>query len=277
MNRYTNTRWIFAALALATMPFSGKAQEQEPDQTELSDTDKQQLQHALHRGQALYNYDRAAWLATDAMLEAIKDPAGEGLRGWIVEEEETSWRVTFYKGEGGGYAGVFEGIFDGQKLTSSGRVPSDRAPFDAKQTALVKARDAVKDVELQRCSSQPFNLVIMPTGKADGGLFVYYLVPQSKADAVHLGGHYRFEVRDGEQVDMRKFTNSCIELGGAEVEEETKPAALMISHILDRVPTEIHVFSTFALRTPIYVSTTQNKGLWAAEVSDGQARLRRVK
>lgn len=268
--------FCLAALFMAAMPLN-LAQAQSDEGIELTEADEAALQLALSRGQAIYNYDKAAWLATDAMLEAIADPGAEGLRGWIVEQEAAGWRVTFYKQLDDGYAGVFEGVFDGKELIGSGRVPAERAKLNADQILLVEARAAVENVGIQRCSDQRLNHVVMPSGKDDGSLFVYYLVSQPDASSVEMGGHHRFEIRDGKQVAMRKFTNSCLSMGFGENEAGGRPEALVVTHLLDPVPTEIHVFNTLAARTPIYVSTTENKHLWAIEISDGQARARRLK
>jgi hypothetical protein len=58
---------------------------------------------------------------------------------------------------------------------------------------------------------------------------------------------------------------------------EQKAEALVVSHLLDPTPTEIHVFSVFAAKKPIYVITVTNDRIWAAEISGGQARIRLVK
>ena len=46
-----------------------------------------------------------------------------------------------------------------------------------------------------------------------------------------------------------------------------KPSAIVVSHLLDSVPTEAHVFSSLTSRLPIYVVTTSNKRLWSIEGS----------
>ena len=101
-------------------------------------------------------------------------------------------------------------------------------------------------------------------------------LPQETLDEVPLGGHYRFEVLDGKIVDSRTFTNSCISLPTGADDEGNKPAGLTISHLLDPIPTEIHVFSTYAARVPIYVITSQNERIWVSEVSGGKSRVRLI-
>ncbi|MDY7098881.1 MAG: hypothetical protein SXU28_12145 [Pseudomonadota bacterium] len=266
------------ALAFAfSSPAQGQGQGQERSEAELSAEDRAAVEGALNRGLLLRRYDQAAWHATDALREDVKDLGASGIRGWIVNDLEQGLEVVFYRPVADRFEAVWSGIY------SEGEVKS-RTVHDASQRYLTEAEAALARAgripakeEIQRCSNQPFNTVVMPTGKGDGSLYVYYLVPQASMDSLPLGGHYRFELRDDKIVGRRKFTNSCFafDLGGKK--GKGRPAAVTISHLLDPVPTEIHVFSTYAAQLPIYVMTTQNELIWASEISGGQPRLRIVK
>ena len=59
--------------------------------------------------------------------------------------------------------------------------------------------------------------------------------------------------------------------------EEGAPAGLMVSHILDETPTEIHVFSTYVAGLPVYVSTVKNDRVWVIELIEGQPRVRLIR
>ncbi len=255
---------------LAFAPISAFAQ------GEISEADRASLVGAIERGQAIYNYDQAAWHTTDAMLEQISDPASEGIRGWIINELDDGLEAVFFRPAGDGFEAVWSGVYGGGKVRDTTKYEPGERPFSAKEIALARAAKLPRNEEMQRCSAKPFNSVVIPTGKNDGSLFVYYLVPQETFDAVPLGGHYRFEIRDDEIVDRRKFTNSCLSLPTGNGDDEKKPAGLFVTHVLDPVPTEIHVFSTFAARIPIYVSTTANERTWVSEISSGKSRIRLV-
>jgi hypothetical protein len=94
---------------------------------------------------------------------------------------------------------------------------------------------------------------------------------------VPVGGHYRVEVGpDGKAREMRPFTHSCIDMPAAGAKPEGQPpgsstAAGLVTHLLDPVPTEIHVFSSLAAHLPLFVGTTSNHSLW--EVDGGRIRL----
>jgi len=144
--------------------------------------------------------------------------------------------------------------------------------LSAEEERLVAASDAVSSEGKMQCADRPFNRVILPHAGTAGADLVYLLTPQTQTSSIPLGGHYRAEVKHGRIVAERIFTNACLELPvdkGAE--------ALVVSHLLDPIPTEIHIFSVFAARRPIYVITAKNERIWAAEVSGGEARVRLVR
>ena len=219
---------------------------------------------ALQRGEMLYRYDQAAWHGTDAMLKAVKNPGEKGVRGWVVIEVEGGHEVVFYRPVNDAYEAVWSGIYDGKKVRSKTKYEPGQRMLTNAEVRLVKAREVPSGAEIERCSSQPFNTVIMPTGKDDGSLFVYFLVPQVETGVVPFGGHYRFEVKDGAVVHDRKFTNSCISLSNRGP-DGSKPVATAISHSLDNTPTEIHVFSMYALGIPVAVMMTETKKTWMIE------------
>ena len=222
---------------------------------------------ALKRGEALYRYDQAAWHGTDAMLKAVKDPRKAGVAGWIVNEVEGGHEVVFYRPAQDSFEAVWSGVYDGKKVRQKTEYAAGQRILTDMEVRMIGARGLPSGAEMQRCSAKPFNSVVMPTGKGDGSLFVYYLVPQEKMEVVPFGGHYRYEVKDGKVVDSRKFTNSCIALSNRGP-DGSKPVATAISHALDKTPTEIHVFSMYALRIPVAVIMTQTDKTWMIENSD---------
>ena len=59
----------------------------------------------------------------------------------------------------------------------------------------------------------------------------------------------------GKIVSERAFTKSCITMAPQAL-ANTTPAALIITHLLDPTPTEIHVYLSLLSRLPVYVGTT---------------------
>ncbi len=268
MRRFLLPLALFAAL----LPAPSIAEEFE-NPFAMSSEETDAVQEALDRGLTLYQYDQAAWHTTDALMEDVADPSGAGIRGWVVVPVEAGWLVTYWRPEGDGYLGVYSALWDGSEVSERKVLGSDEAELSDEQVALIRAGNVPDAATLTPCANAPFNKVIMPSGKASGSTFVYLLTPQTSLDSVPMGGHYRFEVLDGEIVDRREFTKSCLLLGPP---PETAPQALLVTHLLDPVPTEIHVFSAYPARMPIYVVTVENDTIWAVDVSGGQPRIRLV-
>ncbi len=95
-------------------------------------------------------------------------------------------------------------------------------------------------------------------------MLVYLLTPQTETGKWPIGGHYRYEVgADGKPTRFRAFSRSCLNLGGGEA-SGGPDAALFVSHLLDPVPTEIHVFTAYTSGTKIFVAVTSpEKRLYA--------------
>ena len=248
--------FAFAAALIGATLVSPLAAQEPPTQQEQA-----AVALALQRGEALYRYDQAAWHSTDAMFKDIDDPAKTGVAGWIINEVDSGLEVVFY---GQGYSGhhaLWSGIYDGKKVRSRTTYKAGERLLTASEVSQAEARALPRGEVMERCSTKPFNTVVMPSGKDDGSLFVYYLVPQEQKDVVPFGGHYRYEVKGGKVIESRKFTNSCISLGNRGANGET-PTAIAISHSLDRTPTEIHVFSMYALNTSVVVMMTETDRSW---------------
>ena len=234
------------------------------------------LDEAERLGEAIYLHDQAAWHATDALNEAVSDPAALGVRGWIVNDAEDGLEVVFYRRADVGFEAVWSGVYDGQRIRDQRRYDAAERALNADEEAMIAARLAPFTVEsgYSLCAEQ-INFVILPSGKPDGGLYVYLLNPQPALDQIPFGGHFRFEVVNGEVVAHRKFANSCLTMSNAS-QERGRPAALTISHLLDDTPTEIHVFAMYAAQVPVYVITTENEKLWSVELIDGKPAIRAV-
>ncbi len=269
-------RFVFAAVLLFAATLSPLAA-QEPAMPGVSEAERAALQGALTRGLTLYQYDQAAWHTTDTMLEDVPEDRLRTIGGWIVEPVGHDLRVIYWRQDADAFFPVYSADYSADGVSARTLHPDNAPALDQAQSALVKARQIALPTGVARCSAKPFNSVVMPTGKGDGSVYVYWLTPQETLSAMPLGGHYRYEVRGGEVVDQRAFSKSCIDLPTAQGGADGKtPAAVGIVHILDPVPTEIHVFSAFAGGLPIFVSTIEPKRPWAVEVSGGQPQARLI-
>ncbi len=270
MTRSIAVFWVLVLLSLSP------AQAQRSNVSPVSAEESAAVDVALRLGQDIFRYDRAAWFATDAMLENVSNAVKGEIRGWIVTEELGGLRVTFWKKEGDGYAGAYSAKFDGKTIVGRHIYGPESDALSAEQIKLICAGQTPNPRELPRCTNLPMNSVILPSGKPSGSVYVYYLTAQRSALSIPMGGHHRYEVLDGQVISDRKFTNSCLELPIQGTETKKKPEALVLSHVLDPVPTEIHVFAMFASGLPVYAVISEPDRMWKIERVGGWPRAEPV-
>lgn len=224
------------------------------------------IARASRLGALLYAYDRAAWKATDAMVAASGRAGLPRDGGWVIEAEPNrTLVVTFYAGRPDAARVLFTArTRDGEVI--EGRPVTTPTPLTDAQKRLARARDAAAAEAVARgwrpCTPAPFNAVMLPAGEADGPIAVYLLSPQVKAGAYPLGGHHRVLIGpDGEVAGARSFTSGCLTMEPPKPPPGGRAVGLFVNHLLDPVPTEMHVFSSYAARMPIMVGT-RDKRLW---------------
>lgn len=245
------------------------------------------VQQSLDRGQLIYNFDQAAWHGTDDMIATLekigkKDLIREQLGGWVVDGTANDPEILFFdKGIPEPHAIYHVRLTDGGRRVVSSHLfsPSEDIRISPARNAMIAAlgiaRVALLGSPAAPCAEQPFNTIVLPAKTPDAPTTVYFLTPQTDLGNVPAGGHYRVDVSaDGKAGPVHEFTKSCLSMPTAQAKDH--PKALVLTHLLDPVPTEIHVFTMFAASLPLYVSTTQNERLWAVEAVKGQARIRLV-
>lgn len=230
------------------------AQETLPDPTPI-----EEWSHARvgAMGQAIFEQDRAAWVATDALLGQFGGAAPAGLRGWIVVKDGGGQKVRFVRLDGevlrpgwdvpvrNGRAGRVETVSDGE-LTDV-----EAAQFRARTTA-------AQNIGRLRCSQQ-LNAVVLDDPESDGWL-VWLLTSTNDANIIPMGGHYRFRISaDGSTVLQRDMlSNACMNMPRAQAGPQGTPVGMVVSQIVSAGPVETHVFLSLQNRLPIYVSAGGN-------------------
>ena len=250
-------RIIAAALAITiATPLAGHAQ----NAAEKADIDR-----ALARGQLIYAYDQAAWHGTDAMLKKIEHPE-KVIGGWIVDGPASAPTLIFFDQDQAEPHAAYIAEFRDNRMTAERVVAADSpermlsAERRAMIAALEKGKKAWQDAKPLFCSKSSPNSVVLPPERPGGPHLVYIMTPQTENRAYPLGGHFRVEIgADGSVGASRGFTKSCITMP-AEAGKEA--AALFITHMLDPVPTEIHVFTARSAGVPVAVGTTSNDMMW---------------
>jgi hypothetical protein len=225
------------------------------------------VQTALDRGTLLYEVDRAAWVTTDDMLARLGEEGAAGIRGWTVEPDGAlgAFLVTYYGDSPAGPVALYSGkVRDGKVASSELHPEGARPPLTALQLRLKQAADTARAFdEYEPCTPARFNLAVIPPANAAGPIEAYLLSAQTERGVYPAGGHYRLTIADGKVVSNRRFTKSCLNLDTTAQGDSGAPAALVMSHLLDPTPTEIHVFLSMSAGKPVYVMT--GKTLWVVE------------
>jgi hypothetical protein len=176
----------------------------------------------------------------------------------------------------GQYVALYSASWTGSSIAQRQiYAPDQRIPLTSEELRLVRAREvALESVSsLGFCNSSPPNIIVIPEGSSDL-VHVYALTPQTAADAYPFGGHHRIDVRDGKVVATRKFANTCIQMSKSSIPKGAHAQAFTITHLLDPVPTEIHVFNALSSRTRVMVGTTSNMMLYSIQPAGDRAKIK---
>lgn len=234
-----------------------------------SASDRASIDFALERGRLLFGIDRAAWVATDDLLARAPDAQTHGVRGYIVERDGDGYAVTFFAGPEDAPVAFYRASVGNNRIRSAQVYPAASRPeLSPDQRRLADARQAALSGTARRpCGQAPFNSAVIPPASWEGPVDVYLLTPQVNAGEYPIGGHFRVTVGpNGRVTSERAFTNSCLLIGGA----PQGAVGLGVTHLLDPVPTEIHVFTAITSGLPVYVSTSDDR-VW--EVTRERIRL----
>lgn len=263
-------------IAAALVLLAGAAAAQPPNPSPkppppITPAEDATLKGVVARGVFLYTFDRAAWLSTDVMKGKMPSRLNE-IRGWIVQGDTADQVVTYYGDAEGAPYGVFSATLSAGKVTASHEIKTGDADrkLTPVQLRMVQARKtAVQEASEKKypyCASSPPNTVILPPPTPDGPIDVYILTPQTKADAFPAGGHSLVRIGgDGKVAGSRIFTRACLEMARPALKEGETLQSMMVSHLLDPTPTELHVFLSLSARLPVAVGTTSNNMLWMVE------------
>lgn len=222
-----------------------------------------QVQEAEQTGAAIYRHDHAASVATD-VLDTIDFRRDNRLTGWITEEEGDSTVVTFVGGEGRKTQfALYRVVVSDDGTADSPQEFKPGLPLSADQLAQAAARALAAKQRLEMTCTPQFNTVVLPRGSGDKRTWVVYMLPgTTDPDVLPMGGAYRIETnRQGSRVlSKRAFSKACIPMPtGPEGE------SMIVTHLLDPHPTEIHVFLSLLSSKAIFVATIGNRLMWVVK------------
>lgn len=207
-------------------------------------------------GRLLYEHDRAAWLATDAMLAEFGENAPELVRGWVAEDVAGGIVLTFTSRDGG--EARYRAVYRDGALIESGVA---NGPLTEYQRQLYRARQLAGELLTEPCTER-YNTVVLPRAssdrdEADADVDVYFMPGTSDPGAVIIGGYFRYGVNVDHMrvVEQERFANSCLTLRRDDPSFQGRaPAMLVFIHVLSETPTETHVFINLTQGVPLTVA-----------------------
>ncbi len=227
------------------------------------------LAWAGKRGVALFDYDRAAWVASDALLEDLKEmPRGQP-RGWVVTETaDGALQVDFVANDGGQDYSFYRARVENRRVAARAFTTPEQQKLTPAQLAMIAARDAAVSAVPPACEARPYNTVVMPNRQIRGANDVYLLTPQLEVDIFPVGGHSRVTVGDdGGLISRHAFLNTCLK-AHKKLPDGTETVTYSVSHLNDPLPTEIHVFLSIWMEIPVLVVVNEANRAWLVTAAD---------
>lgn len=253
-------------LACCLLPCSPSHAEESPEAL------SPMLRMAEVDGAEIYRLDHAAAVASDALKRLDSAKADTRAKGWITEDNGETIVVTFYgyDGDSAPKALYVVTVNSAGVVIGLPKVLDPAEPLSEQQAAQVAARELARKTEIVACGSI-YNAVALPRTDGDRRTWsIYMLVGTTKPDIIPAGGNYRVDTdASGTSVlAKRGFTKTCLELHG---NADPRIKALMLTHLMDATPTEIHVYLNLLAGKPLYVMTTENSYIW--HIENGKIRF----
>lgn len=230
----------------------------------LTRVERTQLDRTAERGRLLISIAQAGILATQDMLTRISDPEGAGIAGWIAQPQGNGFGVTFYADGDDGPSAVYRtSILGGRVVSRDIYLSGDRPALNPVQARMAAARTATDALDHQACTDMPFNVLVIPPAGPDAPIDVYQVTPPAERGRFPLGGYFRTTIApDGSVAEDRALTSGCAFIEAAPPAEGERPAPIGVTHTLDPMPGEVHLFLAQLVGRPLLVATGEPQRIW---------------
>jgi len=220
------------------------------------------------RGRLLYEYDQAAWHATDA-VQMANPKAVEGQR-YIAKKENSKWKVVFGKlnNDHSRFDTSYEADEQGTLRNFAVREELEERKDEGFFLLAARAMDVtVKDFGK---TSRPYNIAVLP-GPSEQ-LYVYLYPAQTKARVYPLGGDVRYLVSaDGIKIlEKRQMHKTIIE--NPPSKQAKKAVAGYHTHVLSDLPEDTDVFHVLAQDPPVPEMVGTSRFIYQV-MTDGSIRI----
>jgi hypothetical protein len=232
--------------------------------TAQTPAERTQLDWVAARGRLLFEVDRAAWVTTDDFQARLSQADQQLIRGWTVEREGAGFAVVYFMtGEGNVRRALYRAHVENRQVVSRETFRAGAGPeLTPMQRRIAGAYTLIGQMNGRMCGNSRPTLAIIPPDNVNAPMDVYVLTPQTRAGVFPFGGHNRATFSAaGVLLSQRAFTNTCISMSNR-ADNGSEVAAVAVTHLLDQVPTEIHVFMSIWMGVPVAVATGPPQRIW---------------
>ena len=223
------------------------------------------LDRTVARGRLLVAIARAGLVATQDMLTRVSDPGAAGISGWIAEPAGNAMLVTFYalgEGEAAPKAVYRANVLGGRVTSREIHLGAERPDLTPIQARMARARAVSDSDALRACTSQPFNVLVVPPAGAAAPIDVYRVSVQAERGRLPAGGHFRSTVAADGTVETHAFASTCAMLDAPPPVAGQPPRPIGLTHLADPLPTEIHMFLAQSAGRPLLIVAGEPQRLW---------------
>jgi hypothetical protein len=240
----------------------------------ISEAERTAIAAAADLGGLIFLHDRAAWIGTDQVRKINGFDKDNRLRGYVTERRDDQIRVTFYGAEKGeADTALYRVVVPQTGTPYPAEKLGDPEPLSSYEANAVSARAVALGARFEPACSRQYNTVVLPaTVGGEQGWAVYLLPGTTDAQVFPVGGAHRVEVNAaGDRiVNRRAYTTSCLSL-----DNNPQAEVLVLSHLLDPQPTELHMFWSLQIRKPLAVITLPAGSIWMVSGREGIALIER--
>lgn len=207
----------------------------------------EELAAITERGRMLYEYDQAAWHASDA-VQTANPKTVEGRRS-IAKKDNGKWRVVF--GKLNQDHSRLEIAYEAMQQDQPRQFAIQKEPEKREDDGffLFAARAIERALRDFGRVSLPYNVAVLPASEEQ--LYVYLYPAQTEARVYPLGGDARYLVSaDGQKIlEKRQMHKAIIETRPSS--KAKKLAAGFHTHVLSDVPEDTDVFHVLTQDPPV--------------------------
>jgi len=208
---------------------------------------EEELAAISQRGRLLYEYDQAAWHATDA-VQMANPKAVEGQR-YVAKKEDGKWRVVFGKLNDNGSR--FDISYEADEQATLKAFEVRKEPGGRQDEGFFLFAERAIEVAMKDFGgvSRPYNVAVLPT--AADQLYVYLYPAQTKARVYPLGGDVKYLLSaDGKEIlEKRQMHKTIIE--NPPSRKARKVVAGYHTHVLSEQPEDTDVFHVLTQDPPV--------------------------